>query len=163
MLIALFSDIHDHTTHLLLAVHAAKSRGCAHILFMGDMVSSSTFRILREEWTGGIDLVLGNNECEHDTFQHMAGQWPQTRFHHYLGNIIMDGRKLFFTHLPRDAAKAAGSGKYDAVFFGHTHQAEVLQVGSTTVANPGEIYGRQSSPTIGIYNTSSNTVEIIRI
>lgn len=163
MLTALFSDIHDHTTHLLLALHAAKARGCSHILFMGDMVSTSTFRLLRDEWSGGIDLVLGNNEYETDIFQRMAEQSPQTRFHRYLGNIILDGRRIFFAHLPRDAAKAAGSGMYDAVFFGHTHQPEVLQVGSTLVANPGEIYGRQGPPTIGIYDTGANTVEIIRI
>ena len=34
MLVALLSDIHDHTTHLLLALQAAREQQCTHLLFM---------------------------------------------------------------------------------------------------------------------------------
>ncbi len=160
MLVALLSDIHDHTTHLLLALHAARQEGCTHLLFMGDMASASTFRTLREEWQHGIDLVFGNNEYELGVFRQMAEKWPLTTLHGDEADITLDGRRIFLTHLPWAATKAAESGRYDAVFFGHTHCAEQRQVGSTLVVNPGEVYGRQGTPSIGVYDTATNTARI---
>lgn len=163
MLVALVSDVHDHTTHLLLALHEARAQGCTHLLFMGDMAGLSTFRTLREEWAHPIDLVFGNNEYETAAFQRAAEQWHHTTLHGATADLVLDGRRIFFCHLPWTAAKAAESGLYDAVFFGHTHAPETLSIGSTLVANPGEVYGRQGTPSIGVYDTCTNTVRIIHI
>lgn len=163
MLVALLSDIHDHTTHLLLALLAAKEQGCTHLLFMGDMAGMSTFRTLREEWPHPIDLVFGNNEYESGAFRKAADQWTQTSLHGDHAVIRLGGRRIFFCHYPWVAAKAVENGNYDAVFFGHTHRAEVLQIGKTVAANPGEVYGRQGAPSIGIYNTTDNSVHIVPI
>lgn len=163
MKVALLSDIHDHTTHLLLALHAAQEHGCTHLLFMGDMAGMSTFRTLREEWAHPMDLVFGNNEYEQRAFEQAARQWRNTTLHGEYADIALEGRRIFFCHLPWTAAKAAESGLYDAVFFGHTHKPEVLTSATTLVANPGEVYGRQGAPSIGVYDTSTNSVSIIRI
>ena len=163
MLVALLSDIHDHTTHLLLALHTARQEGCTRLFFMGDMAGTGTFRTLREEWPHGIDLVFGNNEYEKVSFRKLAGQWPLTTLHGETADLELDGRRIFLTHLPWTAAKAAESGLYDAVFFGHTHVPEQRHIGSTLVVNPGEIYGRQGSPSIGVYDTRTNTARIIPV
>ena len=163
MLVALLSDIHDHTTHLLLALQAAKEAGCSHLFFMGDMAGISTFRTLREEWPHGIDMVFGNNEYEIKSFERLADQWDQTTLHGYEAELELDGRRIYFTHLPWAALRAADSGRYDAVFFGHTHQAEQMLRGQTLLTNPGEIQGRQGAPGIGIYDTVSNSVRFLSI
>lgn len=163
MLVALLSDIHDHTTHLLLALHAAHEQGCTHLLFLGDMAGMSTFRTLREEWSHPIDLVFGNNEYETAAFIKAAQKWPDTTLHGAQASVVLDNRRVFFCHLPWHATKAAQGGLFDAVFYGHTHTAEVSWIGHTLVANPGEIQGRQNEPTIGIYDTTTQTVRIITI
>ena len=163
MLVALISDIHDHTSHLLLALHAAEEQGCTHLLFMGDLAGTSTLRTLREEWSHGMDLVFGNNEYDTHAFYRMAERWSNTRMHGNKADILLGNRRIFFTHLPWPACQAASSGLYDAVFFGHTHVPEITQSGHTILANPGEVTGRQGSPTIGVYDTESNTVRIINI
>lgn len=163
MLVALLSDIHDHDTHLLLALHAAKEQGCTHLLFMGDMTGMHTFRLLREEWAHPIDLVFGNNEFETGAFTKAAMLWKNTILHGDHASISLDGRNIFFCHFPWIALKAAESGRYDAVFFGHTHAAEIITTGKTTIANPGEVYGRRSTPSIGIYDTKDNSVRIINL
>lgn len=163
MLLALLSDIHDHTTHLLLALQAAQEHGCTHLLFMGDMASVSTFRTLREEWPHPIDLVLGNNEYEIDTFQRLSTLWPHTRFHGTHADIVLNGRHLFFCHLPWTASQAAASGRYDAVFYGHTHIPDQQMSGHTLLANPGEVCGRHGSPTMGLYNTTDNSFRLLTI
>lgn len=163
MLIALLSDIHDHTTHLLMALHAAREMGCTHLLFMGDMAGTSTFRTLREEWPHGMNLVFGNNEYDTHTFFRMAEQWSDTTLHGMQADITLDTRRIYFTHLPWSAVKAAETGLYDAVFYGHTHCPESRQIGTTLLANPGEVCGRQGAPTIGVYDTNSNSIRFVTI
>lgn len=163
MRVALLSDIHDHVTHLLLALEAARSEGCTHLLFMGDMADLSTFHLLLDEWQHPIDLVLGNNEYRISDFRHLANTREHTRFHGEMADINLLARRIFFCHLPWTALKAAESGRYDAVFYGHTHTSEIRQVGHTLLVNPGEIYGRQSHPSIGIYDTETNTAHLVLI
>ena len=163
MLVALLSDVHDHTTHLLLALHAAREEGCTHLLFMGDMAGFSTFRTMRDNWEYPMELVFGNNEFEKHAFCRAAEKWSNTRLHGAAADIVLHGRRIFFTHLPWTATRAAESGHYDAVFFGHTHEAEIQQVNETLVVNPGEVYGRQSKPSIGVYDTITNTAKIVCI
>lgn len=163
MHVALLSDIHDHTTHLLLALHAARECGCSYLLFMGDMAGMSTFRTLREEWPFPVELVFGNNEYELDSFKRAARQWPGTTLHDHTADIRLDNRRIFFCHLPWQALRAAETGLYDAVFYGHTHVPEIRTCGNTILANPGDVYGRQGTPSIGIYDTSTNSVRIISI
>ena len=160
---ALLSDIHDHETHLLLALEAARAEGCAHLLFMGDMAGLGTFRTLLDAWEHPIDLVFGNNEYQLGEFRKMAAASRHATLHGDSADIKLDTRRLFFTHFPWDAQTAAESGLYDAVFYGHTHAAEIRWLGNTLIVNPGEIYGRQSTPGLGIYDTETNTARLIRI
>ena len=161
MRIALLSDIHDHTSHLLLALEAAKSEGCTHLLFMGDMAELSTFRTLHEEWEHPMDLVFGNNEYQIGEFRKMAEAWGKTTLHGEIADVTIQNRRIYFCHLPWTALKAADSGVYDAVFYGHTHTAEIRSVGNTILVNPGEVYGRQSRPSIAVYDTDTNTARLV--
>lgn len=161
MNIAIVSDIHDHITHLLLALHAA--RECERMIFLGDMVHSSTFCTLLEEWQRPLDLVFGNNEYERETFQKIAEQHPLTTLHGNTGTLQVDQRRLFFCHLPYHALQAAQSGRFDAVFYGHTHCAHIQQIHHCLLANPGEVLGRSSSPSIGIFNTTTQEFRTIAI
>lgn len=163
MRVALLSDIHDHVTHLLLALEAARSQGCTHLFFMGDMAELSTFRLLCEEWEHPIDLVFGNNEYQQADFYKLAATREHTPLHGDTADIRLDGRRCFFCHLPGAAQAAAASGLYDAIFHGHTHRAFIRQLGSTILMNPGELQGRQSTPSIGIYDTTAHAVTLVQL
>ena len=160
MKVALISDIHDHAANLVQALGLADAAGCTHLICLGDMVHSGTFRTLRLSWPYGIDLVFGNNERERRIFEQMAAQFHNTTLHGDNGEVELDGRRIYFTHLPERAQNALLAGCFDAVFFGHTHQAFNQTFGHTLVANPGEITGRAGKPSYGIYDTADNTVSI---
>lgn len=166
MLVAVLSDVHDSVTRLLTALAYAREAGCTHLLFAGDMESSTTFRLMREEWPHGMDVVFGNNETERVTFAHLAQEWEATRLHGDVGTLKLAGRRLFLTHYPHVAAQAAATGEFDAAFFGHSHKAESVYVstaqgGRCLLANPGEVCGlRYGHPTFGIYNTDDNTFSL---
>ncbi len=158
MLVAVLSDIHEHTTNLLTALAMAEQLGCTHLFCTGDLATLTTFRTLREEWPHGIDLVFGNNEFDRHSFLRLAELFHHTSHHSDAADIDLDSRRVFLTHYPQVAAQAARSGKYDAVFFGHTHRAEQQFCGSTLLANPGEIAGVRSAPGFAVYNTTTNSL-----
>lgn len=155
MKIAIVSDVHDHINHLLLALATADEAGCERMIFLGDMVHSSTFTLLTEEWKKPLDLVFGNNEYEIEAFHAIATAAPHVTLHGNYGAVTIDSRRLFFCHLPSLARQAVETGRFDAVFYGHTHCADSRMSGATLLANPGEVFGRQSRPGIGVYDTDS--------
>lgn len=162
MNIALLSDIHDHTLHLLLALQRALEEGCERLFFMGDMARLETFSVLRHEWTAPIDLVFGNNDFDRTSFLHMAETFSQTTHHSDTADTEADGRRIAFTHYPTPARKLADLDCYDAVFYGHTHVAHQERCGRTLLANPGEIQGRYAV-SFAVYNTATNTVRFIEL
>lgn len=158
MLIALFADIHDHTDNLLTALYRAEELGCTHLLFAGDMAGITTFRTMREEWRGGIDLVFGNNEYDRCSFLRLAEQFHHTCHHGDAGDLQLNGRRIYLSHYPAAAAQAVSSGLYDAVFYGHTHAAMKQHCGKTLLANPGEIAGVRHPPGFAVYDTHTNSL-----
>lgn len=158
MLVALLSDVHDHTAHLLEALQQAEALGCTHLLFMGDLVQLSTLRTMREEWQHPIQLVFGNNEWSLRDHEELARLLPNIHHHGQEADIHLEGRRIFFCHAPQTAHRAAATGKYDAVFYGHTHIPSSQHIGNTLLANPGELQGRTRSCSFAIYDTSTNTL-----
>ena len=158
MLIAVLSDIHDNISNLLAALALAEQQGCSHLLVTGDLATLSTLRTLREEWEHGIDLVFGNNEWNRAEHLRMAEQFHHCRHHGDTADITLDGRHIFLTHYPHIAEQAMQSGEYDAVFYGHTHRAELRQGKSGIIANPGEIDGVRRPPSFAVYNTANNSL-----
>lgn len=163
MNVALFSDIHDQENNLLTALALASQEGCEHLLFMGDMVEPETFRTLRRECPWPIDLVFGNNEIQRGDFLLMARTFARTTHHGDVGDIQLDGRRIGITHYPVRARALAESGRFDAVFFGHTHVAEQCLAGSCLLANPGELAGRRREPGFAVYSTEENAVRFIAL
>ncbi len=164
MLAALMSDAHDARENLLEAVRRAESAGCCHLLYMGDLSTVETLRLLRQEWKGQMDLVPGNNDYPRAAFLECVRDWDDTRYHADTAHIEVGGRRVLMTHIPGAALQlAAESGQYDAIFFGHTHKPVCTRVGATLVANPGDIQGRFGAPSFGLYDTAENTVKIISL
>ncbi len=163
MLVALISDIHDHSTHLLLALTRARELGCTHLLCMGDIAGLSTFRLLCEEWERGVDIVFGNNEWHRESFLRVADEYPHATHHGDAATVTLGGRSLFFCHYPHVAARAAASGRYHAVFFGHTHRAELhpATASAPLLLNPGDVQGRYGHPSMAMYDTENNSARLI--
>ncbi len=160
MLVALLSDAHDRQTNLRNALRQAKALDCMHLIYLGDFVHPKTFQVMLEEWSRPLDFVLGNNEYETEAFEELASKHDNVHFHGYYGQVQLQGRNVFFTHTPHDAiTHGLNTGKYDAVFYGHTHAATAFTaLDKTLMVNPGEICGRREKPGFAVYCPASNTV-----
>lgn len=169
MKIAVLSDIHDHLTGLRKSLKIIKDNSCESVIFCGDMISPFTTGVLAE---AGLPTyaVLGNNDEDHIGMMKKGG--PKFTWFHLsqeFGTAELDGKKLAFCHYPKLGELLAQSGEYDAVFYGHTHQVENETIGKTLLLNPGAVCGINfdkgdyDNSTFAIYDTSTNSAEIIEI
>lgn len=158
MLIGIISDVHDRTRNLLNALERLRALGCEHLLFLGDMATPASLRTLCESWEGELDMVLGNCDYPAEDFLACAAQYPHARHHGDAAELLLDSRRIFMTHDPAFALRAAAFTAFDAVFFGHTHLAEQQKQGSTLLANPGDLQGRFGSPSFAVYDTTAHTL-----
>ncbi len=158
MLIAILSDLHDKISALNHALRRARECGCERLIFLGDMAGAASFRHMIARWGKDIDLVYGNNEWEHELFELLAREHPGVTLHGERGELELDGRRLFFCHLPYHAELARRHGEFDAIFYGHTHLSDLRPAGprSPLILNPGELQGRRGSATMAVYDTESN-------
>jgi predicted phosphodiesterase len=76
-----------------------------------------------------------------------------------MAELELAGKRIAVTHYPDFAKGLAATGKYDAVFHGHTHDKYKDKMGSTLICNPGEIMGRKGKPSFAVYDTVKNEIK----
>ena len=65
-------------------------------------------------------------------------------------------------HYPELAEPLAGSGEFDLVVFGHSHEVAERRVGETLLLNPGEVCGWLTGrATVAVVDLEGMTVEVI--
>lgn len=161
MLVAVLSDCHDNTWNLEKVLPRLDEAEVA--IFCGDFCAPFTLKMLAEGFAGPVHAVLGNNDGDVYLLLAIAGQAGNVTLHQPLCHLELDGRHIAVVHYPELGEALALCGKYDAVFSGHSHVAQVETLSSTLWANPGEVMGRFGQPSFGMYDTETNTFEVKRI
>lgn len=171
MLIAIFSDTHDHMHHMRTAIDQLKERGITIGIHLGDFCAPPALELLADSglhWYGVWGNVDGDRLMSWLRIKDKGTVDIGTDDFH---TLELEGRKLFLTHYPDIAKIAAISGEFDAVFHGHNHKAAAEMIktnggphSETLLANPGELCGfRYGTPTYGIYDTEQNTLEHVQL
>jgi predicted phosphodiesterase len=111
--------------------------------------------MMADGFSGPVHCVLGNNDGDALFLSWIAHQADNVTFFSLVGEPELEGRKIAFIHYPHIASGLAASGKYDAVFSGHTHEHRVERIGPTLWADLGEVMGRLGQPSLGLYDTDS--------
>ncbi|MCB9099213.1 MAG: metallophosphoesterase [Anaerolineales bacterium] len=164
MLIGVFSDIHDNLDNLQKALAVFKSRNVKSLIFCGDFCSPIPSRVVGGEFDGDVHVVFGNGDGDRFAISNIAKtQYPNLKLHGEYAELEFDGVKVAVTHYPFYAQALARTGDYQAVFSGHTHEQTEERFGDCLWLNPGEVLGWKGSPTCAIYNTDTNSAEIIAL
>lgn len=160
MKIVIISDVHDAWETLEQAVAIAEEKQCAKILCAGDLISPPGLRILAE-FSGEVEIVLGNNEGALVVYTRLADSLDNINFHDdtYEGEIA--GKKIFMHHIPRVAEFAAKTGDFDICIHGHDHTFREEKIGSTVLLNPGEVRGTKNPASMAIVDLGQLSVEKI--
>lgn len=161
MLIAVLSDIHDNIWNLEEVLPQLEKAEA--LLFCGDFCAPFTLQMMAEGFSGPVHCVFGNNDGDVFLLCHIARQANNVTLYPQMGELELGDRKIAFIHYPHIASGLAASGKYDAVFSGHTHEHSVEKLGSTLWVNPGEVMGRFGQPSFGLYDTANGEFTLCAI
>lgn len=168
MKIAVLSDIHDNFWNLDKVLNQVIEKGIETVILCGDYCSPSTFKKATENFKTAY-CVWGNVDGEKVviTREIYSNKIEHVKLLGEFGEIKVDGKKVAITHYSEIANAAAHSVLYNAVFYGHTHEAKSQMIGKTLLLNPGAVCGindgKPSKATYAIYDTKTNFAEIIEI
>ncbi len=146
MKIAVVSDTHNNMANFKKAIEWINKEKIQLLLHCGDICSQETIDEAEKIFDGEMKFVKGNGDYNLDFPEKME--------------LEFNGKNIAFTHFPDIAKKMAQSGKFDLVFYGHSHRAWDEKVGETHMINPGELAGQFYKPTFAVYDTVSGSLEL---
>jgi putative phosphoesterase len=148
MKIAIVSDTHNNWPNFKKAIEWIKKENIKLVLHCGDIsaqeIVTHANALFKE---GEIKYVRGNADYD-------LPDIPDEL------TVEFNSKKIGFVHFPDEAKKMAQSGKYDMVFYGHTHRAWDEKIGNCHMINPGEMAGQFYKATFAVYDTSTGELEL---
>lgn len=177
MLIAIISDVHNNEVNLKKVLTYCKDNNIKTIICCGDLASRETLDFLNDNFSGMIHYSFGNMDNDQllsfspwaremsrrDKGEGEKIKYKNTFLYKEFGEIKIGGKKIALVHYPREAKKLCESGKYDFVFYGHTHKPWEKTIGNCKILNPGNVAGEIYLPTFAMWNTSEDSFQLIRI
>jgi putative phosphoesterase len=164
MLIGVFSDVHDHLDNLRKTLAIFNQREVQALIFCGDFCSPIPSRVVAGEFDGEVHCVFGNGDGDRFLMLTVANtQYPNLKLHGEYAELEFEGVKVAVTHYPFYARALARTGDYQAVFSGHTHEAHRERIDNCLWMSPGDVMGWKGQATCAIYDTATNSGEIVAI
>jgi putative phosphoesterase len=159
MLVGIFSDTHDHLDNIRRVVALFNERGCACVLFAGDLVSTFAVPPLRE-------LQCPLYGCFGDNEGNKIGLRGGLRVIGEIGEppaayTLTDGTRAVIAHMERQLAGYADD--FDIAVYGHTHRPAIrTDERGRLFINPGETSGWTfGAPSVALLETTTRTAKIV--
>ncbi len=152
MQIAIISDTHDNIPNIKKALDYIAGQGVTTLLHCGDTSTLETITFIRNNFTGDIYATLGNDEKNPENRKVETKEFKNFTQFEGVGEIELAGKKIAFVHYPDTATTLAHSGKYDAVFYGHTHLPWEKHIGACHLLNPGNLAGVRTPAAFALYD-----------
>ncbi|MCX6740889.1 MAG: metallophosphoesterase family protein [Candidatus Parcubacteria bacterium] len=179
MQIAIISDTHDNFATTEKALLWIKRHSIRTLIHCGDLCAPTFLtQFLAKKFPGAIHLVYGN-VGDRKALEERVGSFPNVEYHRDVGKIKIGSKKIAFTHLPAKAKELAQTGKYDIVFYGHTHRPwedrikikdsslglKILKnrqpaAKSVRLVNPGTLAGMFYKATFAVYDPTTDKLEL---
>ena len=147
MKIAVISDTHNNLATAKKIVDWLNKQKIKTLLHCGDISSRETLDEIKTTFNGEAMFVRGNADVDMENI-------PE------VGEFQIAGKKIAFTHFPEIALNLAGTGDYNAVFYGHTHKPWEEKINNCRLINPGEAAGQINKPTFAVYDIENDKPEL---
>ena len=160
MKIAVISDSHDNIPNIEKFLGWAQENKIEMIIHCGDLCAPTMIsEVFMKSFSGPMHLVYGN-VGDRDILTKICNKFENVTFHGDLGELEIEGQKIAFCHFPEQAKDLAQSGKYNIVFYGHTHKPWMDTIGTCQLINPGTLGGVFQKACFAVYQTETKNLEL---
>jgi putative phosphoesterase len=138
MRIGVVSDTHRNLRAVAEALRILEEREVGCILHCGDIDNAETVELFAGMRT---HFILGN--CDYDVAElQRAAKAIDASLHGRFADLELAGKRIALVHGDdkRLIKEMETSGRFDYLFYGHTHEPEEHRTGRTLVLNPGALY-----------------------
>jgi putative phosphoesterase len=158
MLIAVLSDSHSDFKNIELALARLRGSGVEHVFHCGDIDRPAAASMFADLPT---TFVFGNVDSDFEGICQAIEQ-SGNRCCGRLCDVEVAGRKIAMQHGDdaRSLRSLELSGRYDFLFYGHTHVAEQHSTGPTLVVNPGALH-RARTKSLALIDLGAKSCEIV--
>lgn len=163
MQIAIISDIHNNEINLEKVLRFCATQKITTLICCGDLAAKETLDLLNDNFSGEIYLAFGNMDNDHLRDFEFSKKYRNTQIFKNFGEIKLAEKSIAFVHFPDVARKLSESGKYNFVFYGHTHKPWTEKIGNCTMLNPGNVAGDIYPPTFATWDTENANFKLLRI
>ena len=149
--IGIMSDSHDNIDAIRRAVKVFNEEKVEAVFHAGDFIAPFVVPLALKDLKCDLYGVFGNNDGERIGLKaklEAAGKKMEGDFL----IITMGNRKIVMFHTLDEALVEALASQFDVIIRGHTHKAEIREIGNCMLVNPGETCG---------YLTDETTVAIL--
>ncbi len=166
MKFAIMSDTHGNVANFKKAVDWLNKENIQTILHCGDIGSPESLKESLADFKGDFFGVFGNMDKDFKILIEEYNKISKVKIKEDILETEIDKKKITITHYPAEAKKLAQAGKYDLVFYGHTHRPWEEKIparaggGDCRFINPGELAGQFYKPTFAVYNTETDNLEL---
>ena len=156
--VGIVSDTHDNEEAVEEAVRILRQRGVEDLIHCGDVMAASTVQL----FSGfRFRVCLGNNDSAREltaAAERIGGAYAERL------DLQIGGKRFFAAHGDREGPleKAARSGDFDYVLYGHSHRRDDRRIGRTRLINPGALY-RAATYSFALLDLATDKLESIEI
>jgi putative phosphoesterase len=157
--IAVLSDTHSRYQTVERALQLLEGRGVELILHCGDIEDADTVELFPDK----THFVFGNCDTERASLRRAVEGIGGT-LHEPFGDLELDGVRIAFVHGDDQALfrRLLHGGRYDYLFYGHSHVADERRAGPTRVINPGALH-RARPKTFVLLDLATATLESVTV
>ncbi len=157
MKVAVFSDVHDNLARWREAAKIIAEENIKIGFCCGDIGDLNTVEEIAKSFET-LYLALGNLDFK---IKNSTGLFPKNVvFAPDFGEVVLDERKIAYVHNNRTVKQLAESGRYDIVFYGHTHTPWEEKTGNTLMINPGEVAGQFGRASFALFDLKTMKPEL---
>ena len=160
MKIAIISDTHGNIANFKKAVNWLNKNNISLILHCGDISTPETLEEIAKNFKGKIHYVFGNADNNQDAIRKTAKENPNIILYDQSGEIKIGNIKISFCHFPKLARELASTGRYNFVFYGHTHQPWEEELNGCRLINPGNLSNMLYKASFAVYDTKTEKLEL---
>lgn len=160
MKIIIVSDTHGNVKNFKKVINFANKEKINLILHCGDIGSPESLEESLADFKGKFFGVLGNMDYIYSNRLEIYNSVNNVKIEARVLEIPIDKKMIAITHYPEKAKALTETGKYNLVFYGHTHKPWLEKVNDCQLVNPGETAGQIFKPCFAVYDAEKDFLEL---